>query len=591
MTAPIRRQLYRRRPPRPVLALVVLVSFLVSITAAQSSTTLFSPSRAQFNLTSSSSAFFYLPASSDRPIYLTLSLCSPPDSLSNDTATHLLPHLNTTLYASNSSSVQQPGPSALPDKSTGGTSAMSYGLGNVTLDDGAADGLWVGVWAPDDTLMGGSGGETWTFELDVTSGDFGPSVTADGGASFRFEDSDRDSALLTTTNWTAAGDTSTSNAPAYVPVIAPTTLLSTALGRSQCFIRQQRAVPNRRIVASTTTRGYGGGVRSQFEVQGLQEGTNYTAWLTENSTTTTSGNNSTRIWDPVYFATKSSTSCRLLYDLDFCPSVAYSVPSPPSLSTTALMSYFNASLSSSLAVFARTLTTFPCNSTQFGQYSVVSTCDDCYAAYRDWLCATALPRCTDAPANATLSSNSSLVDSSNGLPTWDLPASYQSSLVRSFPPASRTPAFAPQNLSTTFPSLFNSSYPPVSRNTLDETPFPYSETPPCLDVCQLVQARCPPFLNWYCPVDGGTGTAGYAQTKGVPAGDRSAADLQGSTRTERAQDRYGNVYCNALGSDLKMAAQFVGHSSSSAASSALAGSSSLFIPLFVLSSFLLAYRP
>ncbi|GAA5889485.1 hypothetical protein JCM5296_005960 [Sporobolomyces johnsonii] len=587
MSAQIRRQLYRRRPPRPVLALVVVVSFLVSFTAAQA--TLSSPSSTQFDLASASSAFFYLPASSDRPIYLTLSLCSPPDSLYNDTATLLLPHVNTTLYASNSSSNQQPGPSALPDKSTGATSAMSYGLGNVTLDGGASDGLWVGVWAPDDSLMGGSGGGTWSFELDLTSGDFGPSVTADGGASFRFEDSDRDSALLTTTNWTAAGDTSTSNAPAYVPIIAPTTPLSTALGRSKCFIRQQSAVPNRRIVASTTTRGYGGGMRSQFEVQGLQAGTNYTAWLSENSTTTTSGNNSTRIWDPVYFTTKSSTSCRLLYDLDFCPSVAYSVPSPPSLATASLISYFNASLSPSLTVFARTLTTFPCNSTQFGQYSVVSTCDDCYAAYRDWVCATTLPRCTDAPANATLSSNESLIDPSNGLPTWDLPTSYQSSLVRSFPPASRTPAFAPQNLSTTFPSLFNSSYPPVSRNTLDETPFPYSETPPCLDVCQLVQARCPPFLSWYCPVDGGTGTAGYGQTKGVPAGDRSAGDLQGSTRTERAQDRYGNVYCNALGSDLKMAAQFV-RASSSAASSARAGSSSpLLIALSLLSCFMLAF--
>lgn len=187
-----------------------------------------------------------------------------------------------------------------------------------------------------------------------------------------------------------------------------------------------------------------------------------------------------------------------------------------------------------------------------GAYSFISTCDDCRLAYRDWLCATAIPRCTDAPLNATLNT-----DASGGL--WDVPSTPQLVLVRDTPAASRTPQFGPANLSTTFAVDAGS-------------PFPYSEVLPCTSLCELVAARCPPFLGWACPQPGGTGNGAYGVLHEVGTRDRDARDVaalttlqeererQGETAPSRVdgtslrgQDRLGNVFCNSLGTDLTQA--------------------------------------
>lgn len=229
-------------------------------------------------------------------------------------------------------------------------------------------------------------------------------------------------------------------------------------------------------------------------------------------------------------------NCRLVHSLDFCPDVAYSVPSPPTLSTSDLIDYYNTTLAPSLTAFARTLTTFPCNSSAHGSYSFVSTCDDCYSSYRTWLCATTMPRCTDAPSNA------SLTPSSDDSTEWTIPIAYsQLPLLRDHPPTSRTPLFAPSNLSTTFPSLVLNS----SVTATSQTPFPYAEVPPCLSVCTFVAARCPPFMGWSCPSGkdgggGGTGAAGYALAQDVEEQERMAGDVGGSL-SARAGNRRGDV--------------------------------------------------
>ncbi|GAA6064277.1 hypothetical protein JCM10212_000979 [Sporobolomyces blumeae] len=565
----ISQLLYRRRPPRTLVALAVSVvsSCCTALALAQPAIpdALSLPYSASFDLVSAQSATFVLEPVEAGPVYVTLSVCAPPSSFVD--SEHLPTRLNTTLYVSNSSALQAPGPGAVPDEDDGqgGTSELRYGAANVTVG-GVSDGLWVTVLAPDDALLGGTGGGTWKFELDVTTG--APLVVADGGASFHFDDSDQSTALVTTSNWTTPDDPDPRPviAPSYFSIVAPTSPFARVLGRSRCFARSQAALSADNVEASTTTRGDGGGYRTQFLLQGLQGGTNYTAWLVQNVTEVSASTNATRLWDPVFFTTKNSSSCRLLYDLDFCPSVAYSVPSPLSLSTPSLVDYFNSTISPSLEAFARTLTTFPCDSTEFGQYSVVSTCSDCRAAYRDWLCATTIPRCTDAPEGTRIVSNVTWFDPETDLATWTLPDSYSTHLVRSYPPASRTPAFAPSNLSTTFPTLFNSSYPASERNRASQSPFPYAEVPPCMDLCHLVDARCPHFLGWGCPTSGGTGYAVYGDTDKVGPNERVAGDVRDSTRDERAQDRFGNVYCNALGSDLKMAAQFAQLSSSAPSS-------------------------
>ncbi|GAA6007488.1 hypothetical protein JCM11491_004180 [Sporobolomyces phaffii] len=554
----IPRLLSRRRPPNVVWLVVALWA---RFTASQLVQPLAVPYSSSFDVVSGQTSYFHLGPTADDFLYLTLSLCSPPDDIADSP---LPSHLGTTLYVSTDPGNQLPGPDNLPSKAVdlGATSKLVFGSANVTLE-GNPDGVWVGVAAPDDSEYGGTGTGSWTFELDVTNDT--PLVLLDGGASFDFQDSDSSTALLMTANWTDGQPQPSSYQPSYYPIISPATPLSQSLGRSRCFVQSRRAIPARNINTSTTTRGYGSGQRAQFLVSNLPPGQNYTAWLVQNLTEVSASTNATRLWDPIFFTTKTTSSCRLLYDLDFCPSVAYSVPAPLSLPTADLVSYFNSSISPSLTVFARTLTTFPCDSAKFGLYSIASTCTDCYEAYRDWLCATTIPRCTDSPSNVTFVSNSSLFDPVTDLATWSIPASYSTSLVRDYPPASRTPEFAPSNLSSTFPSLFNSSYPATRGNELEQSPFPYSEVPPCMDVCHLVDARCPPFLKWTCPTSGDTGRATYGMTQEIGSSGRVAGDVRDSSMTERAQDRWGNVYCNALQSDLKMAVQFVSLSPTSAA--------------------------
>ncbi|GAA5840285.1 hypothetical protein JCM11251_006685 [Rhodosporidiobolus azoricus] len=619
--------LYRRRPPRLSRSrtstisstslstcLLVLLAYLLSVQAQSNSvTTLTVPSTTLFNLSDGGNTFFSLPTSSfslSSPLSISLSLCGPPSSLLSDDAFTLPPTLHTALYVSTASDLTTPGPdssnSSLPDNDQGGRSSLHYGFGNVSLsldELSAGEGVWIGVWAPDgaelkgdqedlDEDVGGTVTGQWEFELDVRE-QARVDWVLDGGVGLRFEDSDASGVLLSTTNFTAAGE-DVPTVPMWQPLVVETNKLSLPLSRSRCFVRRMQlqavagggeAASAAEVKQSMTTRGYGGGTRSQFEVRRLEAGRNYTAWLVNNGTASGVGNE-TRTWDPVFFQTKSTSSCRLLYDLDFCPSIAYSVPTPPSLDTTSLITYFNTTLAPSFAAFARTLTTFPCDVPSMGKYSIVSTCADCYAAYRDWACATTIPRCTDAPSKTALNDTTASFVALNGIATWALPEEAQTVLVRDDPFASRTPAFGPLNLSTTFPTLFNSSFPSSPSNLQSESPFPYGEVPPCTDVCNLVEARCPPFLGWMCPgmeaKRGATGLAGYGLTRAVDRDDRMAGDLQGSSsREQRAADRWGNVYCNALGTDLTSAAQFLS-TTSDAPRIAAQPSSSVVIAFLVL---------
>lgn len=639
-----RRVLFRRRPPRPPAplarlgAVVAMLWPLWALLAAAGTvtaqlTTITSPSTTRISLDSGQSTLLSLTAPATFPLYVSLSLCAIPASLASNGSFVLPTDIAKPLFVSNVSSNAAPGPAAdetatgVPKGAKGDSSLLLYGLANATIGAANDGNVIIQVYAPDtaDILAGGDGEwsdstvrtrngptEAWVFELSISNGTADPPYFAEGKIGFRYEDSDASSVLLAATN----------QSEAYAPLLIPATSLSYSLARSECFLRTaeaNNAAGPANVRPSTTSRGYGPGNRTQFLIEGLNRDTLFTAWLLEN-VTTSDGAVQRRVWDPVFFSTKRSEcfswfrgfhscacgpahilraitadSCRLVFDVPACPAVAYAVPAPTSLATEDLLSFFNETISASFANFSRTLTTFPCDKNPYGLYSVVSKCSDCADAYRDYLCAVTMPRCDDAPAGSPL--NSTLPDqygsAGNLLASWALPSSYQTSLLRTDPFASRTPLFGPRNLSTTLPDLFSRSYPPTAENLARETPFPYTEIPPCLDVCNLVQARCPPFLQFVCPKSdgsnpqGGTGPAAWGQTQTVPSTERLANDIFGSSLQKRAADRWGNVLCgsflsfprasvssltdglaayrsppivnscNALGSDLTMALQFV----------------------------------
>lgn len=264
--------------------LSLLAPFATAASTNTTTTTIISAESTQaVNISSTSSATFHLALSSASTLFVTLSLCTPPESL----LTSLPAVLPLALFVSNSSSDTSPGPST-NTSSTQLSSALTNGFANVSIPAGLV-GAWIGVWAPDDTTLGGSGGGTWGFQLSVSATT--PLSAIATGTGFAFDDADAESALLTT----AAGMTGT-----YRAVVLPTTALTTALGASVCAVgNSSAAVPQAKIVESATTRGWSGGSRTQFSVAGLAAGTNYTAWLVEMDGAVT------RMWSPVAFATKT----------------------------------------------------------------------------------------------------------------------------------------------------------------------------------------------------------------------------------------------------------------------------------------------
>lgn len=150
----------------------------------------------------------------------------------------------------------------------------------------------------------------------------------------------------------------------------------------------------------------------------------------------------------------------------------------------------------------------PCEINSSGQYSLARTCDDCSKAYKTWLCAVNIPRCTDVLS--------------------PMPWLQPRAIDQAFPNGS--------HLSTAFIQGQKSTADRFSRNVkIDElvSPGPYKEVLPCQELCHSLVSSCPASLGFNCPRPGQVGfETSYGQ---MPLGD---TDSQG---------RKVNITCNFPG--------------------------------------------
>ena len=178
-------------------------------------------------------------------------------------------------------------------------------------------------------------------------------------------------------------------------------------------------------------------------------------------------------------------NCALLFNLTFCTSVAYAAPAnPQTFNTTELLGQWYDQYAQSLYQnFTYSLQQIPCNTTSSAQYSLAKNCNDCEAAYRQWLCAVTIPRCEDisnsAPYLQPRAVNYSFINSSYAITTVG------------------DPAFNPANLSKI---SFNSSRNPMIDAVIK--PGPYKELLPCKDICYNLIRSCPAALQFACPLEG-----------------------------------------------------------------------------------------
>lgn len=106
------------------------------------------------------------------------------------------------------------------------------------------------------------------------------------------------------------------------------------------------------------------------------------------------------VYHPFEFETMTNDACELIYNLDFCDQVAYSVPAlggqlESSDDNKNLTKQLYDNYARSLYVnFSKSLQQIACDTSSDSIFSNLRTCEDCAESYKNWLCAVTIPRCS-----------------------------------------------------------------------------------------------------------------------------------------------------------------------------------------------------
>lgn len=379
-------------------------------------------------------------------VYVTLNICREPANAAKN-------QRSLTLYASASnSSSQWPAMEAI------------LGFANITLLDVTSGRAFIELSAPTTD----NSDDQWTFEIAAST--VMPIHRANIGPSMNLVDTDFAHALFVTNNFTMYSNRSIAqNISDYgifvygdqdkdnlIEITSQGTYVTkdNRLAWSYCGISTGPALLNgNNAEKSVTRRGYGSELKGQYFLNGLNISTSYIAYLTKpNNETQPMGTGGGEVFLGVNFTTKSDTNCQLIYNLDFCSSVAYAAPGNASVYTAAnLSSFYDNIASSRYENFTKSLQQIDCDASPAQAFSPFRSCDNCAEAYKQWLCAITIPRCTD----------------------WNKNESY----LHSRP--------------------VNTSRNPIINDVL--RPGSYKEILPCIDLCNQLVQNCPAALGFSCP--------------------------------------------------------------------------------------------
>jgi calcium channel MID1 len=184
----------------------------------------------------------------------------------------------------------------------------------------------------------------------------------------------------------------------------------------------------------------------------------------------------------IMLTTPPDASCQVLFDLTFCDSVAYAVPSSPDFSgdDARLKKLYDEQAEKYYKNFTRSLAQVACDTESTAQYSLARTCKHCETDYKNWLCSVLIPRCEDWNAKGEWLQERNI----NAL-LPDGTMTYNGNISDAFKEEKRD-RFAYKN----------------SRNPMidkDIRPGPYKEMKPCEDLCFDIVRSCPAQLGFSCP--------------------------------------------------------------------------------------------
>lgn len=310
-------------------------------------------------------------------IFVTGNICSQPLDLTEDDASLLV------YYSFNSSMVEDLSIAKMIDFTYGYVEILAD-LPYVSADNSLT--LYMAVLAPENTNSSAS----WNYELGASQ----------NGLVFQWDerdwsslvDADENSALIVTGNLSTLVEVNDLEQSIFSVYLYPEVVKDELklLNRSRCAVVSGDALK----VPSSFTPSYTnrtGMVQQQFYVDGLNESTKYIAYVVSNFNTNSSGG---ALYKPFEFETMSLGSCELIYDLDFCLQVAYSVASNLTLNGTETKILYDDYAKDLYSNFSKALQQVACNTTGTSVFSPVRTCEDCAESYKNWLCSVAIPRCS-----------------------------------------------------------------------------------------------------------------------------------------------------------------------------------------------------
>jgi calcium channel MID1 len=448
--------------------------------------------------------------SEPRNIYVSMNTCLQPTYNGTGLQTDAPPQL--TLYVATSANNKSPGP-----ESSGEQSIVPLDQGFAHINITASTNVFMAVHAPQlPTDFTG----VWNYELAVSIDDY--YHRAQNTTPFLYlVDTDTTAALMVTDNLTQADahedeykDWMSADNPFMVFVSNTNYTKDLGLEKSFCGLKNNAQSQSRssdpngtitHVAMDMTYRGLGNKPKQQFYVSALNSSSGYNGRLAMDGNSTASGKGviggGGTVWPSMNWVTKSDGNCALMFDLDFCSEVAYAVPANTAIypDRSGLAARYDSYAADLYKNFTYSMEQIACNASSDSRYSPTVGCDDCAAAYKEWLCAVSIPRCEDYSAGYEwLQPRNVGQRYSNGTYLTDdiLSSSYEP--MSGAPTLPGSPAWS-QTLNSTFASNRSRNHEIID---LDIMPGPYKEVLPCEDLCYSLVQKCPAAMGIGCPAKG-----------------------------------------------------------------------------------------
>lgn len=423
--------------------------------------------------------------------YATGNLCNMPSWDSDGQAMRIQLATNITDLTTNSSSYNA---TSYYNYFERGFSNITFA--NMTVSSNANSTAYVVIMAPtiaeiniqnSDTSVNAN--DTWTYEIGMST--ISPVHEYFLSPNFYLVDTDFEHALFISGNMTEpfrngfadtnySSDLFYTNSSSYyqIEIFASNSSTSTQalnLDWSYCALQtsNDKLLNTDNSLVSITTRGADDLPKIQYFFSGLNKSSSYVAYLTETVNHTEANEKSSEIYggkafSGVNFTTKSETNCQIIFNLDLCSDVAFAVPGNASaFSAIELGAAYDSYARGLYDSFNTSMQVIQCGDQvdDADRYSILRTCADCRESYRQWLCATTIPRCQDASVNRTY-------------------------LYLREPNTSRT-------------------------DFINEViqPGPYNEVLPCIDLCHGIMQDCPSSFSFQCPMQNLPGFTGAYYSK------------------------------------------------------------------------------